>query len=474
MKELSKYLNLLLFTIAASGVLYLLSTILSPFFKYSNDFYLDKRVQTYNNISLKDGNYRLGFYIGKINIIGEKNDGEYILEYSCNNKIIRTTKNIHAKRYDEEVYYDGQDWHTMIFIDEFNIPNDINCNKFSLKITTEKNFSLFNKLKIKSPTTFYIRSSEYAAKFEKTLKQERKKFRKKYPNDFENYPIKEVEDNNHTKQALINALLDKDLKTFQHLQEKEHLNIDIELGEDKFGSHTKRTPLFYASYLNDLQTVVYLIKHKADIHHKDFIKKTPLQYAIENNSTQTVEYLLNNGAKIDEACFVHEYEKGTGKVTPLTYAIKNEFYELAKLLLEKGFRKIDLDCKGIDLYGDDSAFGNAWAKVEGFKRYKVDKSSKNPFEKETKVHIYSYLYRMQYPLRFLKLYKKYGLKDEEYENKHTKEWLKKDYDECKTGLYRGRCVFVNDENITLEEYDIFKFFELIGKRNREKNNNTKE
>lgn len=470
MKKSLKFFVLICLFILLSGLARWLELTLPPSFQYSDDFYLDKQVQKFDDISLSNGNYRLGFYIGKVNVVGKKNDGDYMLEYRCDNKIARKVKNIHIKK-GEEVYYDDSNWHTMIFIDEFNIPNDINCHKFHVEITTEKNFSLFDKLKIENPTTFYIRKSEYAAKFKQVMSQETKKFREKYPNDFHNVPIEPIEDSNATKQALLDALLKKDFERFQNLLSTNNLDVNVTLGEDDFRKQTQRTPLFYAAYSNDLDTVSYLLQHGASIHQKDFIHKTAFQYAIENNATQTVEYLLDNGADINDACYVFSYDKKRGvlagdRLTPLVFAIKHEYYDLFKILLEHGFRKIDLDCKGLDLGGRDSAFENAWKKVENIES---KKGTNNAFARDPHEHIYSYLHNMQYPLRFLKLYKEYGLKDEKYEKHYTKEWFEKDYQECKTGIYGGRCKFINDENITFEEYDLFKFFELLGRRNRQEN-----
>lgn len=468
-----KTIGLIIFFVLLSGVLRWMKITLPPSFQYTSTFYLDKQTQRFDDISLSNGNYRLGFYIGKIDVIGEKNDGDYSLKYYCDNHIVRQVNNIHIKN-NEEVYYDNSDWHTMIFIDKFNLPNDISCNNFSLEITAEKSFSLFKKLNVDNPTTLYIKKSEYASQFEQILSQEQKTFSAKYPNDFINVPIEPVEDSNATKQALLDALLKKDFDNFQKLLIANNLDANVELGEDGYGKQRKRTPLFYAANRDDLPIVSYLLQHGADIHHKDFIQKTALQYAIESNAVQTVAYLLGNGADVKDACYVYSIDnrngvyRGEARLTPLVFAAKYEYFDLFQTLLEHGFRKIDMDCSGLDVNGQGSAVVNAWKKME---HIDSKKDSNNPSAQDTHQHIYHYLYDMQYPVRFLMLYKQYGLKDEKYEKLYTKEWFKRDYLECKTGLYGGRCMFINDENITLEEYDLFKFFELIGKINRKEKTN---
>jgi hypothetical protein len=117
---------------------------------------------------------------------------------------------------------------------------------------------------------------------------------------------------------------------------------------------------------------------------------------------------------------------------------------------------------------DESPFSIAIAKTEGY----ADKKGKNnlgQFKRDPNFHIYGSLYEMKYPVRFLRLYKKYGLKDEKYEQDHLKKWFEKDYKECTdTLIYGGRCIYIRDNNITLNEYDIYKFFEIIGYQNRQK------
>ncbi|WP_457592169.1 ankyrin repeat domain-containing protein [Hydrogenimonas sp.] len=464
-----KYLGLALLFVIASGVSYWLDFKLPPSFDYSSKFYLDKKEQTYE-VSLKDGFYRLGFYIGQRDIRGKKNDGEYLLQYYCNGKLAKKNKSFDEK-IKKHIIHDSFNLHTLIVIDEFKIPNDLACNDFKVKIETIKNFSIFNELNISNRVILYIRDSHEVEEFSNHMENEMNIFRKKYPRDFEFVPVDYLNDKNLTKLSLMKALFKRDLKSFKHILTEHNLSVDIELGQDSEGVDTKRTPLVYASYFNDLPTVKYLLENGADINRQDFIKTTPLQYATKNNSVDVVKYLLKHGADKELACFIGESVTGYEKSTPLTYAIKHEYYELTKVLLENGFRKIDLDCKGIDNSGMDSPLNYIFTPSN--QKKPIEYSKDDPFAPETKVHIYDYLYQMDYPVRFLKLFKKYGLKDEKYEKDFTEEWFKKDFEECQTGhyIYSGRCNYILEHNITLEQYDIYKFFEIIGYENRNKKNN---
>lgn len=464
-KKILKFLILGAGLILLSVLVRWLDITIPPSFKYSDKFDLNKKVQSFN-IDLPKGAYRLGFAIGKQDLIGKKNDGKYLLEYYCGQKLVKKTYNIGNEN--QNVFYDAPNMYYLLFIDQLNIPDDISCKKFTLKITTEKNFSLFKDLNISNPVTFYIRKKgKYLTTLEKNLKISTTNFKKKYPRDFKNSPVDVFYDDNATHTAIIDALSQKNLQAFKRLLHQHNLNVSIKMGYDKNGKFTKRTPIIYATYFNDLPILKYLLNHGAEIDYEDYITKTPLQYAIENNSTVVVKYLLDHGADKKKACFVDKYKNDRGYLTPLAFAIKNEYYELFKILLEHGFRKIDLNCKGINI-GDDDAFANALAKTDNHRKKKA-KHDLGPFKRDPKFHIYSYLYDMLHPVRFLKLYKKYGLKDKKYEKDHTKEWFINDYKECTdTPVYGGRCIYIRENNVTLKKYDIYKFFEIIGYANRQK------
>lgn len=454
----------IIFAFAIIGLIVtaILELKLPPAFTYKGDYYLDKKVHVFKNITIREGRHRVGFYTAKISPFKKPNDGDYSLEYYCDNKLVRKVKNFKRHR-KSRVAVDSDNGKNMIFIDEFFSPKDISCKKVDLKLYTNKEFSLFKTLKINGPVVFYVRrfSKKTERMIEKGLSSvgpsQETLLKKFYPKNFNKVEI-ESYDGNEIKSKVLKALFDKNLEEYKRLVKEHNLDIDFEMGQDKHWKDTKRTALFYAAYLNDLKTVKYLIKNNANIYHRDFVNKSVLQYAIENNAVDVVRYLFTQGLNKKDACYL-DFSYFT-KVTPLHYTIKKQHFELFKVLLENGFREVQLNCKEVPKLGEyvDSS-GNLT---------QVYKS--NTFSPpETTVHIYRYLYRMEDPVPYLRLYKKYDLRDLEYENRYSKEWLIEHYKKCKTGNYRGRCVFINKENIKAEEYDIFKFFELVGKDNIERN-----
>jgi ankyrin repeat protein len=474
-KRISLSLWFLVGITALALIMLWLDIRIPPFYTYSDKFDLNKKVQKFN-ISLSKGHYRLGFAIGKQDLIGKKNDGKYLFEYYCKNKLVRKTYNIgrkndkifHDAKKNDEVTYDAPGMYYLVILDELNMPDDIPCKNFKLKITTEENFSLFKDLNISNPVTFYVRKEgKYVVALEKNLKTTTNEFRKKYPRDFENSPIGIFYDDNATHIEMMKALSQKDLQKFKTILHKYDLNTSVKIGYDKYGKFTKRTPIIYAAYYNDLPTIKYLLSHGADINYQDYITKTPLQYAIENNSTTVVKYLLEHKADKKKACFVHEYKTGSrSRLTPLAFAIKNEYYELFKILLEHGFRDIDLNCKGIDME-DESPFSIAIAKTEGYAE-KKGKNNLGQFKRDPNFHIYYYLYKMNYPVRFLRLYKKYGLRgDKGY--LLTQKGLDELYDGCKQGSLIGlRCRYIVDSNIEKNKFNQSAFFKAVGYANRQK------
>ena len=63
--------------------------------------------------------------------------------------------------------------------------------------------------------------------------------------------------------------------------------------------HYGVTPLMYASFYDDEETIKELIKLGADTNATDRYKLSPIAYAIENNSTKAVKTLLDNGTYLD-------------------------------------------------------------------------------------------------------------------------------------------------------------------------------
>ena len=68
---------------------------------------------------------------------------------------------------------------------------------------------------------------------------------------------------------------------------------DIEV-QDSFG----RTPLIFASLLNKVDSVKFLLENGADTETKDLDKETALIYAIRNACVESVEVLLKHNADI--------------------------------------------------------------------------------------------------------------------------------------------------------------------------------
>lgn len=467
-----KFLKVVLFVILFILLSFLvrwLELSLPPSFEYSNDFYLDKKTQTFD-ISLEKGNYRLGFYIGKQKLnLYEKSDGNYSLEYYCSNKLTREKKSLYNPK-TKNILFDNFNRHKLAILDKFSIPNELPCNDVTLKITTQKNYSFLNRLQIENPITLYVRKSDDEARFETYLDEEKVKFDTKYPKDFDNVEMSNLNESNNTKKLLLEALSHQNLLDIKSILLESNLSINTELGEDKDGKKTKRTPLMYAAYFNDRQTLKYLITHGAKVDHEDYIKKTAIQYAIENNATQSVQYLLEQGIKIDDICYVHNYPEDNTKFTPLTFAVKNEYYELTKLLLEYGTKKIELDCKDIDITGRDGVMSNAFSRYTNSEKLELDENSPNPFMRPNRIRMYHYLYDMQYPVRFLKLFKKYDIKDEKTEKYLSSERLQKDYKKCQSGIYGGKCFYILEKDIKSEEYDIYQYFKAVGYSNRKEKN----
>lgn len=107
-----------------------LKIYMPPHFEYSDNYYLDldKKVHEYKNIPLKKGGYRVGFYVGKFDLRKEKNDGDYLLEYYCDNKLVRKIKNIKIRR-NAAVHVDEDNGKNMIIIDYFSNPQDLSCSR---------------------------------------------------------------------------------------------------------------------------------------------------------------------------------------------------------------------------------------------------------------------------------------------------------------------------------------------------------
>jgi ankyrin repeat protein len=93
--------------------------------------------------------------------------------------------------------------------------------------------------------------------------------------------------------------------------------------------HDGRTPLHWAAQSGNSQTLEILLKHNASMKPRDQWKRTPLQYAACNhNDARFLEILLAHGADVD-AQDCHER-------TALGYAAKHNHCESVKCLLQNG------------------------------------------------------------------------------------------------------------------------------------------
>jgi ankyrin repeat protein len=100
-----------------------------------------------------------------------------------------------------------------------------------------------------------------------------------------------------------------------------------------------RTPLHHASSKNDVECVLLLLKHEADVHAQTIGGRTPLHYAAASGSVETAELLLEHDAKANAP--------DKRNLSPLLLAYSKGMVQCAELLL----RHLNLD--QLDFSGKD-------------------------------------------------------------------------------------------------------------------------
>ncbi len=134
-----------------------------------------------------------------------------------------------------------------------------------------------------------------------------------------NVDVNELDYCNH---SAILYLIEKSSKNIKLLLNSLNINLEHKDG---------LTTLMYASQMNEIETVKWLIKHGADINMKDTYGKTALFYLLmapeQKHTEELIKIFIENGAKVNTQ---DVYRK-----TPLMYA--SYFSEVAvRVLLEKG------------------------------------------------------------------------------------------------------------------------------------------
>lgn len=124
----------------------------------------------------------------------------------------------------------------------------------------------------------------------------------------------------NTKQDLIQAIRNKDIKMTQTLLEQ---NVDVNIN-DEYGT----TPLLLATINNDTELVKQLISKGADVNIKDAYGITPLIFATFNNNIELAKQLVEKNADVNA--------NDNDNHTPLMYATLSNNTKIAKFLITKG------------------------------------------------------------------------------------------------------------------------------------------
>ncbi|WP_264328358.1 ankyrin repeat domain-containing protein [Wolbachia endosymbiont (group A) of Andrena hattorfiana] len=99
---------------------------------------------------------------------------------------------------------------------------------------------------------------------------------------------------------------------------------------------TGATRLHSASLSGDLNEVIELVEHSANIDAKDKAGQTPLHHAIKSGNTEIAKYLIDQGANLNSQDIYYEGTDYSCFKTPLHYAIKSGNMEIVEYLVEHG------------------------------------------------------------------------------------------------------------------------------------------
>ena len=126
----------------------------------------------------------------------------------------------------------------------------------------------------------------------------------------------------------------------------------------KFSSNVRlvvdHTPLHYASYLNDANTIEYLLLNGAKVDAEDIQGHTPLYYAIDNNATEAAKILLKHNADVKQVRyltksdrFIDPHSEGYPALFRTTCTMN---YKLTALLLESNTTDKNEKYQGWNVY----------------------------------------------------------------------------------------------------------------------------
>ena len=279
----------------------------------------DELLDVYLN---KKGCYEVGLSSYDPIFAKYKIDGQYKLQYFYNNELLE------EKIIDKNLawgVFSHTDYSKSIF-DMIEIPLKEH-RKLTIKLSVIRPEKMFESHPVK--TYLYVDRSDMICG-EPLKRQEEQKRVAKLTID--------TNETNETLMPLAKALWEQNtLGIKQIIPTKIDVNVSMV---------AERNPLHYAAYLNDIDTLRYLIAQGANLNAQDIQKHTPLYYAImgkttffdwlkethysnENNaSIQTIKLLIDSGADINMV------EIGDDKYPPLFYVACIGNYDLTELLLQ--------------------------------------------------------------------------------------------------------------------------------------------
>jgi len=408
----------------------------------SPTFFYVKNIQKYTkanvnyifkNINFSNNNiYQIGFNYGKSEFIKKnrmklKNDANYTIEYYNQKKLLRVK---HYNKNYRHLTFSSQNNYYWTVLDQIKVPKDIRADELTIKLIVHKPFSFWDRLKETNQTVdFYIDklSRDIVEIFEKSNSCPKSNKIPIYKIKFEPYDI------NRSKVPILKALFAKNTQKVKEIIEVDNgidvhsllENKNVDIIRDR---RTKaRTPIIYASYFNDIDTLQYLIAKGADLEYKDYISQNALGYAIYNNSIEAVKLLLKAGAKLDKVDYVATKTTQIQYITsPLTASVANNYYEMVKLLLENGAKN-------------------------KFPSNRINYSVRD---------IYSYIYYIDDYKRILTLLLDYNISSPTLV-KIYKKYIKETYYGCTKGDTLDEiCTPITKRKLKEEDMDIYIYFEI--------------
>jgi len=157
----------------------------------------------------------------------------------------------------------------------------------------------------------------------------------------------------HINKSLMFALNQKDSVSVGFLLD--HCSDINDL--DKFKQGLKQDPVYYAIQMRDANIVRMLIKHGADLNHKDR-KISLLSLSVDINDNDIFKLLIENGADVNgksryDTIINEAIIKGNLEMVSYLYGNKNLIYDNSLLLTAIEFNKYEIACylveKGFDV-----------------------------------------------------------------------------------------------------------------------------